>query len=99
MRRQIGPPRAHPKEVVVVKPAFVPTSLKSGGEAYLVRTWLLQPEKRTYIHCALDLPQLQQAIMCAKRYVITHSSIGSVSIRTGISNGFNRYQQWPLSQL
>ena len=101
MRRQTGPSHAHPKEVVVVKPAFVPAGLKSGGEAYLLRTWLLQLGKRdthTYIVHGTFLSS-SKPLCVPKGYVITHSSIGSVSKWTGTSNGFNRYQQWLLSQL
>ena len=93
MRRESGPPHAHPKEVVVVKLAFVPIGLLSRGEAYLVRTWLLELGER-YIHtctqtmCTRQSPTPETRYVCNMDFVITHSSTGSVSNRTCISIGF-----------
>ena len=53
MRRKTGPSHAHPKEVVVVEQASVPTGLETGGEAYLVHTWLLELEKHDIHKCMI----------------------------------------------
>lgn len=56
------------KTVVVVKPAFVPNGLKSGGEAYLERTWRIELEKcdiHPYIHTLCTGPSSTPA----SRYV------------------------------
>ena len=46
---------AYPQELV--RPAFVPLARKAGGVAHLVRTWLLELEKRdihTYMHACME---------------------------------------------